>query len=335
MLKYKTKYLKYKLKYFKLIQNGGAELEDFVNNLIDENEWDKEVDAMILDFENNNKINASLVQPPSKLHQAITPPPPLSEPTRHLSEMPPPANRPKRVLSSYSAKDQDLSIEKSQPRNFIFGFGSIINTSSRINTGGATIGNAIPVELLPEEGYIREWNFQKDVVNGTFLGIKRVTKGEGDKINGVIYPCFETMEDFDKREEGYTRYKLNKSNMANLSWQNIPSHQCQIWVYVPDTTFEPTFNKPILQSYVDVCVNGCLEYGLKYLEQFIETTHGWSKYWINDRLLERRAWVHERNFKIIDKYVKKYLIKNKINVYSKLSVDYSNMNIKPECLIEN
>jgi hypothetical protein len=47
----------------------------------------------------------------------------------------------------------------------------------------------------------------------------------------------------------------------------------------------------MVQSYVDICINGCLELealyrGVKgsFTQEFIRTTTGWNANWVNDRI---------------------------------------------------
>mmetsp|Transcript_848 Transcript_848/g.1323 ORF Transcript_848/g.1323 Transcript_848/m.1323 type:complete len:399 (+) Transcript_848:2-1198(+) len=62
------------------------------------------------------------------------------------------------------------------------------------------------------------------------------------------------------------------ANTANVNFDNI-----KVWVFLPQTNFPANRNFPIVQSYVDVILRGCLDYGNVFLDQFISTTHGWSK----------------------------------------------------------
>ena len=39
------------------------------------------------------------------------------------------------------------------------------------------------------------------------------------------------------------------------------------------------------------------------VRRFLDTTHGWSKYMLNDRILARRPWKYESNQFIIDDYL--------------------------------
>ena len=62
---------------------------------------------------------------------------------------------------------------KMKPTKFIVGYGSIINTESRLSVGGKDIGNAIPVEILENAGLERVWNFQKpNTASLTALGLQ-------------------------------------------------------------------------------------------------------------------------------------------------------------------
>jgi hypothetical protein len=49
---------------------------------------------------------------------------------------------------------------------------------------------------------------------------------------------------------------------------------------------------PLLESYVDVVVEGALEYGETFARELLETTSDWSNYRLNDRELARRPWVY-------------------------------------------
>mgnify|MGYP007000463906 len=51
---------------------------------------------------------------------------------------------------------------------------------------------------------------------------------------------------------------------------------------------------------------GCLKYGEDFAIEFLDTTFGWNQYWINDRLLPRRPWIHQPLYMKIDNL----LIKN-------------------------
>jgi hypothetical protein len=85
------------------------------------------------------------------------------------------------------------------PTQFIFGYGSLINTQSRNSTAGAPIP-AIPVRVSAAFGYIRTWN-DRSPSGFTALGLRKTNPGEN-------------------------------AATINGAWQCIP-HEGSIWVYVP------------------------------------------------------------------------------------------------------
>ena len=194
-----------------------------------------------------------------------------------------------------------------RPTDFIFGYGSLISSDSREETvGRATV--AVPVRLSAEFGYVRTWN-DRSPTGFTAMGVRKVGVGEaGRTINGVVYPVGGgDMAEFDDREAGYDRVEIPPRMLQPVSWLAVPS-EGRIWMYVPtgqrrggdagpilaDCAY------PILQSYVDVVVTGGLEYGPDFAAEILETTEGWSPYWLDDRRLGRRPWVFERKWREID-----------------------------------
>jgi hypothetical protein len=194
-----------------------------------------------------------------------------------------------------------------QPTQFIFGYGSLINTPSRNTTAGKPVA-AIPVRVSAAFGYVRSWS-DRARSGFTALGLRRPYEGEAPMtINGVIYPVVgNDMSAFDEREKGYVRVEVPRALIEAVSWQPLPV-QGTVWVYVPKAEGEtageglpvPDARFPILQSYIDVVIEGGLEYGPEFAREIIETTRDWSPYWLNDRTLARRPWVFEKQFSEID-----------------------------------
>eukprot|EP00966_Prymnesium_polylepis_P080688 1869484-Prymnesium_polylepis.1 len=63
----------------------------------------------------------------------------------------------------------------------------------------------------------------------------------------------------------------------------------------------PSVHYPILQTYIDVCVSGCLEHGEEFAREFIQTTFKWSPFWLNEREMARRPWLYQEQYMRIDK----------------------------------
>jgi len=196
----------------------------------------------------------------------------------------------------------------SPPAQFIFGYGSLINSASRKATSAAPIP-AIPARVSAAFGYVRAWN-DRSPSGFTALGLRRPLAGEPPTtINGVLYPVDgDDMSRFDVREVGYTRVEIPREVIEAVSWQRLPE-EGRIWVYVParpggvpgEGLPEPDAAYPMLQSYIDVVIEGALEYGPDYARELIETTAGWSVYWLNDRELARRPWVRDPKSAVVDR----------------------------------
>jgi hypothetical protein len=194
-----------------------------------------------------------------------------------------------------------------QPSNFIFGYGSLIDSASRNATATHPIA-AIPVRVSAAFGYVRAW-IDRAPSGFTALGLRRPADGESAMtINGVLYPVDgDDMAAFDAREEGYLRVEVAHTLIEALSWQDLPARG-RIWTYVPDPASRapgagprPADARfPMLESYIDVVIEGGLEYGPEFAREIIVTTRDWSRYWLNDRELARRPWVFDRRAAAVD-----------------------------------
>ncbi len=104
---------------------------------------------------------------------------------------------------------------------------------------------------------------------------------------------------YDIREGGYRRVEAPRDDIEAISWQLLPAIG-RIWVYIPaKADREPgvglpgaSAQFPLLKSYVDVVVEGALEYGETFAHELLETTSDWSDFWLSDRELARRPWVY-------------------------------------------
>jgi hypothetical protein len=212
------------------------------------------------------------------------------------------------VVGPAASKDWWGAKLPNQPTQFIFGYGSLINSASRGATAGAPIP-AIPVRVSAEFGYCRTWN-DRSPSGFTALGLKKASSEEkGCTINGVLYPVDGTdMAKYDAREQGYARAEVPREEIEPASWQRLPERGT-IWVYIPVGPGGqagaglplPDAQYPLLESYIDVVVEGGLEYGEDFAREVLETTDGWSDYWLNDRELALRPWVHDPGSAVVDK----------------------------------
>ncbi|KAH8057295.1 hypothetical protein JL722_6948 [Aureococcus anophagefferens] len=95
-------------------------------------------------------------------------------------------------------------------KNFLVGFGSIIQTASRAGSDPSAV-DAAPCRIAREWGYVREWNFQAATAQICALGLRRTRPGErGATINGVLFPAPDDLAAFDARENGYARVEVDR-----------------------------------------------------------------------------------------------------------------------------
>jgi hypothetical protein len=179
--------------------------------------------------------------------------------------------------------------------NYIFGYGSLIEQASRMKTTPAAM-YVLPARVT---GFSRGWWARTGAVgfSTTFAGA--IPKASGS-MNGVVYAVSdEELERTNKREQGYTPTDITDS-VQILGGSFKPDGK--VWVYVNKFKDEqelrnslPSPAFPIVQSYVDICLTGCLqiqqgfpEFG-EFAAEFLDSTLEWSEYWENDRQYPRRA----------------------------------------------
>ena len=187
---------------------------------------------------------------------------------------------------------------------YILGYGSLMQDASRERTSPHA-GPAHPVELA---GFRRGW-FARGASVGfstTYLGV--LPDGQG-RLNAVIYRVDAAeLAATDRRERSYCRTRVPPEDVKSLERGAHSAPDGQIWIYVnrPASVARPDEKYPIVQSYVDVFLSGCLEqqerYGLTgFAEQCIATTDGWSAHWVNDRIYPRRPFVFQPRAGQIDR----------------------------------
>ena len=197
---------------------------------------------------------------------------------------------------SNSSKNQNI---------FLVGYGSLINKKSRLNTGKNNIGEAVPIKIKENSGLKRTWSFRNPNMTTTVLCLENCkntqnykyrndifVKGYGKEINAVIFPVYKDIENFDKREKGYARIRLKKDQIKTLIDYKIPLNS-KIYVYVKTGTSKNKCDFPISQRYLDIVTCGCLEYGEKFLFDFMNSTDNWCKTIINDRVNKNMEKVDE------------------------------------------
>ncbi len=178
---------------------------------------------------------------------------------------------------------------------YIFGYGSLMNSSSRKLTGQT--GKAIPVIV---HGLVRSWGKIDDSYTISPLV---VTSGEG-QVNGVLLEVNDAeLAEFDIRESGYQRVALPSAQIETDYDFDVNQ---PIWVYITEQHLQPCKNSPIVQSYVDTVLCGCLEVSESFARHFVHHTFGWHHPLENDRhdpKYVRLAGVDESQHTFIDQLI--------------------------------
>lgn len=126
-------------------------------------------------------------------------------------------------------------------------------------------------------------------------------------INAVLFPVdSDQLTLFDWREQGYSRVEIENHRHSIRGWSvnsseergSAVSSDDKVWIYCCDRSKPADHQCPIAQSYMDVVMAGCLEYGDKFARLFLDTTEFPSSsesdepfhWWIDDRHGEREIY---------------------------------------------
>lgn len=186
------------------------------------------------------------------------------------------------------------TIDHGRPQ-YIVGYGSLIDEASK-NKTDPTAEQSVPVII---KGYQRRWSAHSDAIGlrTTFLS---VSKHPFAWFNGVIYQLRHpnNILSYDKREHIYCRKELQPAEFSVFA-TTLPTEK-QVWMYIPKKKYDayPTPDYPIVQSYVDIFIRGCIKIEEKFhykdfAKNCITQTAHWPSYWINDRIFPRRATAYE------------------------------------------
>ncbi len=179
-------------------------------------------------------------------------------------------------------------------QNYIIGYGSLMQSQSRQRTTpNAT--HAYPIEV---RGFKRVWGFHGGHYPVTFLTLLRAPK---QRLDGVYYAeDSDQIEATDNRERSYCRIEVPHNHLKPLGLSSLPAGH--YWIYAQPTNHveKPSKSYPLVQSYVDIFLEGCLQMQTTYqlpdfANQCIKQTHGWPSAvdnadWINDRVHARRPF---------------------------------------------
>ena len=205
--------------------------------------------------------------------------------------------------------------EEARPRHYIFGFGSLISPESRARTGDSGAAHVATISGCERSWSLRVSLPPAAVVNPAIRGVSAVsirllppssTSSSPSSCAGVLAEVAEAqLPNFDAREIGYKRVSIHLSRVAlhgkststststdnNVaSCKEVLGAGAVVWCYQDEnesadassssslSSFPqlPTAEFPVIQSYVDVILDGCLRVGGEaFVRTFLETTVGW------------------------------------------------------------
>ena len=189
--------------------------------------------------------------------------------------------------------------------NLVLAYGSLIELNSRRNTAPCA-QTAWPVEL---PGWGRSWSAQPETIGftTTVLGASRK---KNSTLNGVVFYATDTeLGSLKIRERDYAMERVPVADLVWLSEKPKTLPQAfHIFIWSPDKEKGPTPERPIIQSYIDTCLTGCLALDRDlenadwwFSRNFIRNTGGWSRHWVNDRIYPRRPHIHVKDAHLIDR----------------------------------
>jgi gamma-glutamylcyclotransferase (GGCT)/AIG2-like uncharacterized protein YtfP len=178
---------------------------------------------------------------------------------------------------------------------YIFGYGSLIEQASRTRTTPAAM------YVLPAwvPGFARGWWARTGTIGFTTTFVGAIEE-KSSTVNGVVYAVSDKeLDATDQREQGYKRMDVT-SDVKILGGYKPKG---KVWIYINDFKNDeerqkslPTPEFPIVQSYVDICLTGCLqiEQGFPdagdFAVEFITSPQKWSECGENDRVNARRPF---------------------------------------------
>ena len=201
------------------------------------------------------------------------------------------------------------------PEQWIIGYGSLMDRASRTRQAPRAQA-AFPVQVAGfSVGWFHQFKATADrSLSPTFLGAQQ---SENAICGGVIYKVTESdLKATDDRETGYTRASVPLGAITLLTGTGVAlQRDDRFWIYVSmeDYIGVPGKTFPLVQSYVDLCMNGTLEAAQSYPATaghfpglWIDTirwqpvSRNGNVWWLNDRAYPYRASFTMPNASLID-----------------------------------
>ena len=197
---------------------------------------------------------------------------------------------------------------------WIIGYGSLMDRASRTRQAPKAMA-AYPVRVLGiEAGWFHQFKTITQSLSPTFLGARR---SDPKSCGGVIYKATDAdLNATDQRETGYTRLEVPASAITLLTGSAVALQPGdKYWIYISEPAYigAPSREFPLVQSYVDLCLNGAIEAMQTYPASAGQFPGAWIDmidwapikqndrvWWLNDRTYAYRASLTIPNSSAID-----------------------------------
>ncbi len=223
------------------------------------------------------------------------------------------------------------SISQTQ-ENYLVGYGSLMNAESRSKTN-PDVDVLIPVKI---QGFMRDWSAITPGYKIIYLGATPCNSVQKQCfLNGLAY-LVKNIEENDAREAVYCRKEVKYEQLQPYTKEFTLNPTAKYWIYVTkkQDIYHPDENHPLVQSYVDLFIGGCIEQAAKianknvnnmifpndygFVFDCIKGTKGWTtNFWVNDRVYPERPWAASpyalKIDKILDKSYQDKIITGKYN----------------------
>lgn len=174
---------------------------------------------------------------------------------------------------------------------YVFGYGSIVNTKSLEKTIGQVSEQPIQAIMKQTAGYKRVWSCMKSKF-GTFSYLNVIKHQQPDPINGVLIRV--KMSQLRKLSRREVHYQIKPVSIKHFDFMHhdIPKDS-RIYVFSDVTSKENKSNCFLMQSYIDVVMEGFLQYGKQFKEDFENYTM---------RHITKRNILQDKRFPIYKNY---------------------------------
>ena len=156
--------------------------------------------------------------------------------------------------------------------SYVFGYGSLVNTQSRLNTIKSAL-KAYPVVIDEQFGYERDYYYRDRIGRGAerVLGIKKNPRKD-TLINGALFKVpNDRLKDMDLRENNYKKIRIPWEYVL-LYGKSNPQTSVPIYAYQPLPEISEGHRGKISDEYLDITIQGFLEYGIPFTRLFFDTT---------------------------------------------------------------